>query len=123
MRWRRGGAVHPRWALFSLRADLFSLRAKHLADVAEPGRIHAQRQHRPRRGTGGSRPWSSPGRWVVIASTSTVTSDDDRRRRGSRRLRIAQGRSAVLALLVMWSMATLTASAAADSGHPQQTPR
>jgi pimeloyl-ACP methyl ester carboxylesterase len=61
----------------------------------------------------------------VFASTGTFTSGDDcrRRQRGSRRLRMTEGRWAVLALLVVVSMATFAAGAAADSGHAQQAPR
>lgn len=61
----------------------------------------------------------------MFASMGTFTSGDDSRgrRRGSRRLRLVAGRWAVLALLVVVSMATFAVAAAADSGRAQQTPR
>ena len=61
----------------------------------------------------------------MFASAGAFTSGDDcrGRGRGSRRLRMTEGRWAVLALLVMVRVATFAAGVAADSGHAQQTPR
>ena len=61
---------------------------------------------------------------AITARFTSGHADLRRRRRGLLRLSVPGGRrSAMVALLVVMSMATFAAGAAADSGHAQQPPR